>query len=597
MASTPPFSSSPFWKVIYAMALFFLTRNPSPLHKIHTLESHLTTQGFVQAQSLITPEYRLAFFYKLIHSQQPDSPLFPSFISMGDDQFIGVCGCFFFDDSVGVSALKGCFTAFEEGHLDWNRTRGQFTLVIQKGGTLFLASDTLGASKIYHNEDQTLFSNSFQVLFDLLPHGESDPQGCYEYAWNGTTFGQKTFIKQIKTLSFDRTIKLDDRVRFPKRENLCDWQPPGRPLSFEETVHQQLDKLRPLFATYRDCFGDRINTALSGGYDSRLILALFLDAGVVPDLFVYGSETDGDVTVAKQIAQGEGLPLKVIDKSRLANLTPDGFAEQLEKNWYLFDGWKSDGLLDSGVDGADRVSRASNHLVVNGGLGEIYRNFFYLPDRPLTIEQLVWSFFSRYDPKTCTDAFSPTDYGQHLTTALTHALGRGADWLHRGRIEMAYPLFRGRYWTARESALNSRIGWAAFPFLEPTLIRDSWHIPLTYKEQGRLEARMIQQLNPRLAHYHSIYGHRLSTAPPLKQRWAYWSSSHRPIGLRGYLYRLKFSRPKNRPFYLQETFLNEVLDLSFPRMSRYFHREKINDPDLFNRVATMEYALARRGWA
>lgn len=162
---------------------------------------------------------------------------------------------------------------------------------------------------------------------------------------------------------------------------------------------------------------------------------------------------------------------------------------------------------------------------------------------------------------------------------------------------MVYPLVRGRYWTAREATINSRIGWSAFPFLEPTIIKDTWNIPLEFKDYGRLEARMIEILNPRLAAYKSVYGHGFSTRPSLKYRLANWSSCQRPIWLRGYLYRIKFAKKAPFPFFMHENYLGEVLDLSFPRMRKYFNMDLINEPKLFNRIATMEYALSRRGWA
>jgi hypothetical protein len=219
-----------------------------------------------------------------------------------------------------------------------------------------------------------------------------------------------------------------------------------------------------------------------------------------------------------------------------------------------------------------------------------------LPNRAITIKQLVWAFFSRFDPRACTQAFSAPKYKQNLEKSLTKALGSGASWDDRGRIEMAYPLFRGRYWTARDAAINTRIGWAAFPFLEPSTIKDTWSIPLKYKEHGQLEARMIKTLNPQLAAYKSAYGYDFANPPGVAHRLSSWTSSNRPIWLRGYLYRTKFYNKKAMPFYLQDSYLEQVIDLSFPHMKHFFNMGLINDPEVYNRVATMEYAISRRDW-
>ena len=82
-------------------------------------------------------------------------------------------------------------------------------------------------------------------------------------------------------------------------------------------VDRVVAALDPVFDSIVGSAGDRIDTAISGGYDSRLILALLRARGVRPRLHVYGSDADSDVRIARQICAGEGLTLEHIDKSRL----------------------------------------------------------------------------------------------------------------------------------------------------------------------------------------------------------------------------------------------------------------------------------------
>ncbi|MBF0382470.1 MAG: hypothetical protein HQL69_15725 [Magnetococcales bacterium] len=578
------------------MSIFILNRDPSLKPAYKAVSKVLHANGFNKAKEIRSKEYSLLFLQKLIYAQEKKQPLANPFLQIDKNNFIAYCGSFFFDGLVGKPALKACYRAFDGKGLDWQRCHGQFTLIINKNSELFIATDNLGATKIYHNPEKTLFSNSFQVILDLIPHREIDVQGCYEFAFNGNTFGEKTFISQIRSVPYNQAVLLNKNCSFINKENLLLWQQPTVKLSFEDCVDDQLTRLRALFKIYRNCFGDRINTALSGGYDSRLILALFLDANVTPSLFVYGANGDPDVETAKNIAIGEGLPLDVVDKTSLVDMDPDSYAEHVEKNWAIFDGWKLSGLFDSGVDSSDRVKRSQDHLVVNGGAGEIYRNFFYLPNSPISIKQLIWAFFSRYDPKGCSKAFCATSYMKNMENSFAKALGDGAEWNDRGRVEMAYPLLRGRYWTARDAAINCRIGWTAFPFLEPSIIKDTWSIPFAYKEHGRLEAEMIKKLNPKLAAYNSVYGYNFSSLPGLFHRLSSLKSTRRPIWLRGYLYRAKYHRKKALPFYLEDNYLGQVIDLSFPHMKQYFNMELINDPEVYNRVATMEYTMGRQGF-
>jgi asparagine synthase (glutamine-hydrolysing) len=232
---------------------------------------------------------------------------------------------------------------------------------------------------------------------------------------------------------------------------------------------------------------------------------------------------------------------------------------------------------------------------LNGSLGEIYRNFFYIPDRPLALKQVVESFFSAYAPAACSERFRVAAYTDSLVQAFQTELATDDTQVSRAQVESLYPLVRGRYWTGRDVNLNMRFGRMLFPFMQAQLIAGTAEIPIRFKNHGRLEAKIIAQLDPALAAYPSGYGYRFSDAPPLKHRAKSWLTLLRPSWLRRYSYRLRFAKPQPFPPYLQSDHLARLMDASMPYMRRYFLPERLHDPDAFNRVATMEYIFQRYG--
>ena len=266
-------------------------------------------------------------------------------------------------------------------------------------------------------------------------------------------------------------------------------------------------------------------------------------------------------------------------------------------NAIAFDGWKFDGLFDGGVDLADRLSRARDGIpLMNGSVGEVYRNFFYLRDAAYSLRQLVHTFYSRYHPRACTDRFRPAAYENAITADIAEAIGApGHGKLPRQAIEMAYPLFRGRYWTARDGAINQKFGTALYPFLEPAVFDGTWNIPIAMKNFGRLEACMIARLTPRLARYTSDYGFVFSAEPPWRYRAKMTINYWRPPGLRKFTYRLHHRRPQTKPYYLQQAYLRSVLDMDFPYMRRLFNVDWMHDAEAFNRLCTVEYLCQRYG--
>ncbi|MBF0271266.1 MAG: hypothetical protein HQL98_04185 [Magnetococcales bacterium] len=521
--------------------------------------------------------------------------------SAGGD-LAAVAGWFAFDGLGGAAGLRRVLETFDGAQLDARRCRGHFTLVMRKAGRWYLARDGLDCGKIYHDGGERCFSNSFQALLAAVRHPEPDIQGCYEYAFNGATFGEKTFIRQIRMAPAESLTCLDGPTVthlpvtgvFPWTLSDC------MPSACEEAALYHLERLRGLFRFYAGFFQERLRTAISGGYDSRLILALLLEAGVQPELFVFGPEQgDPDVTVARQVAAAAGLPLEVIDKSRRPGIAFEGFREQVARNAVAFDGWKPGGLFDNGVDLADRLARSQGRVLLNGSAGEIYRNFYYLPDRPMALREVVRSFYSRLDPGTVTGAFSSRRYGDAMTGAMGRALGApsGEEPIDRGWTERSYPLFRGRFWSSRDLNLNLRFGPALYPFLEAEVVRDTWRVPLACKHLGRLEARMIQLAAPELAACPSVYGHTLAQEPSWRYRLSTRLTLLRPIVLREYSYAIQ-QQKRGRgawPVFLTPDWLTQVLDPTFPIMGGLFRMERIRDPEVYNRVATMEYLLQNGG--
>jgi asparagine synthase (glutamine-hydrolysing) len=520
------------------------------------------------------------------------------FLVLDPDTFAGFTGTFFFQGTFGRDALRKFLDSLDVDQPSLDGCQGQFCLVVRRHGTLFLFADSLGMNKLYCDEGQQVFSSLFLGVAETLSAPTIDVQGCYEYAWNGVSMGERTFYEQLRTLRSGTyaAIERDRLVTRPLR--VPELREDENDLPAADLVDAHLTRCRSLFATYARNFGNRIHLSMSGGFDSRLLLALFLHVGVRPHLFCYANEEgdDEDAAIVRRVAEGEGLALELVDKSRARTLSPSEYADEFKRTCGAFDGWKVDGIFDTGADRADRADRVRNGRVkVNGSAGEIYRNFFYLRGRPLAARELVWSFFARYDPSWCTAAFISKEYERELALLVARDVGARNCILKRYQIELAYPLVRVRYWTARDVQLNQGFGMCLFPFLEPSLIKGTCDIPIREKSYGIFEGKMISVLNQRVAAYGSSYGFSLQRPAPLKYRLAVQGTYLRPPYVRRFAYRIRQRAARPKPYFLSRSYLSRVLDPGFPIMRRYFKVEAIRDIEVLNRVATMEFHCERHG--
>ena len=137
----------------------------------------------------------------------------------------------------------------------------------------------------------------------MAEHCTINVQEAYEYVFNGVTLGEATVFKEIRRLG------LFERLVLEPSPSTC--HAPNSNFFPRKTMAASLNSwsaTSELFWTYAATltrlFGDNIKVALSAGYDSRFLLALFRRAGITPKLFVYGSSgAILDVRIAKTIAQ------------------------------------------------------------------------------------------------------------------------------------------------------------------------------------------------------------------------------------------------------------------------------------------------------
>jgi hypothetical protein len=561
------------------MGIFILTTRDADRERASRAEAKLMSAGFRPSWRFHDGATRLLLYRKLNGGGG-------EVVTDETGDFAALVGTLIRDDLTGADGL---LRDFDPDAAPWQGCRGSWNAVLRKNGVLHLVADRLNGMKIYHDTARTVFSNSFVALCEMERAGGLDAHGCYDYVWNGTVHGTRTMVAGIHTLPNNAVATLRDGAATFRRQTP---PPAAAPLpagNLDTVAEACVERLRALFATYARLWPNRIRSAISGGYDSRLLLALLLDAGATPELFVYGDNEDPDVKVAKAICGGEGLALEHITKTH----QPADFRQEVEADLFAFDGWKNAGLLDDGSDRRDRLAR-SGMVLMNGSVGESFRNFYYLRDGRFSVRDLVKVFHSAYDPAACTEAFRPEAYEETLAADMATAVGVAPDERHpRAVVEMCYPLVRGRYWTARDAAINQRFGTSLTPFLEPEVFEGSWNVPIALKSFGRLEARMIARLSPRLASYGSTYGFPFNRPPPMGYRLAMTLNHWRPLALRRMSYRLQHRQPEPRPTWLRQDSLAAVLEPGFPAIRRLFRPERLHHPDAFNRLCTVEL-LAQR---
>jgi len=567
---------------------FFVLRHGSAARgapdALARLKLHFQRCGFAAPWEARTRHCHVAVYAKL----NADAP---HVHAVDDANFAFATGTLIYKGKAGRAALAQIWTDNAAGRLDRELLRGAYALGVCVEGRVRLSIDALGTYKAYHNIDWTVVSSAFLAVLDNSGGLKPDRQGIYEYVFQAATYGGRTLVDGIRQFDHRHTVDLADEATIALRPDEA--AAPVEGLNFAGHLERNVAALRQWFGDIVACFGDRIDTALSGGYDSRLILAILRDRGANPRLHVYGGPGDEDVQLARRIAEGEGLNLLHVDKTHAKAASEAATPAIVARNLDLLDAYPVDGIFDNGADVATRVDRATGGAIaLNGGGGEIFRNYFYLPDRALSLNEFIWTFYSQFDPSSATDAFREDDYMNGLAAAVQNALGSKMQRLSRRDVELLYPAFRCRYWTGRNTSVNNRFGWALTPFVERPTVASAIDVPIAFKNHGRFEAALIQAFSPSLARYPSAYGHDFAGGLPLKRRLKDQLTLLRPPLLRRYAFRIK-ARTQPPAKDGADRSWQAVIDPSFPLMRQFFRIDRVRERGQFLRICTLEFLFSR----
>lgn len=577
------------------MGALFLVRDDDPAFAgpaMAAARAQFARHGFSKMEERAFPGWRLLHAPFIIGG--PDT-----FAERGED-FAAVAGTLTWGGDMGRPALEALLGEIDPLGPDWAKLGGQFAAVVRKSGRTFLLTDYFAAFQIFHDPGMHLFSTSLLSAAAALPRLTLDAQGIYEFAFNVVPVGNDTIFAELKTLGPDRVVELGERGAVPHAiPKPLPAEAEEMPL--EERIDRHSQRLSAVVRRHLGTFGDRVFCPLSGGLDSRLALAALRAEGCRPRVFVYGPGDGEDVRIAREVGAAEGFKVEWLDKEA-RRLEPDEFAGRVERNFHDYDALPNYGeLFENGMNAAARDARhEGGALSVSGGCGEIYRNFFFLPDRPASARTVARTFFARFAPGDATERFDSDDFIRAIEDKILDALERPGDRsrLRRGLIEQVYPRIRCRSAFGREISLEGRHAAYLMPFLDHQVVVEAMKLPIRLKNAGLFEAQLLAAIDPSLASRPSAYGHDFTVPPSRRHRFSEWSTRIRPAWLRQKSYALRRRRGPMADEHgglLSPEFMGRVVDLDFPIMRRFFNPEAINDSGLMRRIANLEYLAAHLG--
>ena len=207
-----------------------------------------------------------------------------------------------------------------------------FSLVWSAGdgaGDVFVQNDGLGQAQLFEYDDGRVWALSNRVLaFRALGVAvEPDAAQWAVRATLGWFPGDSAGYRHVRHVGPGTQLRLSCRDPGPggitraRHDVLQGWVHPG-PASREERLDQAEASLSRYVRAAMPLCG-RLSAGLSGGWDSRAVVATLRAAGSNFTARVRGLPERPDVIVARQLAERAGLPLRVKDRGGLPPDDPE----------------------------------------------------------------------------------------------------------------------------------------------------------------------------------------------------------------------------------------------------------------------------------
>jgi asparagine synthase (glutamine-hydrolysing) len=254
----------------------------------------------------------------------------------------------------------------------WNFLKnydGLFSIVIydKKQRKIHLISDRYGFRHLYWAglQDKFIWGSELKLFFEIPGFSpEFNVDALNEFVIIGTVIGDHTFVKNIELLPAATVVTYDIVNKMIKRDRYWWWDE----ISGDERSSLTDEEIRELGRLFtqgverRIRHNERIGITLSGGLDSRAILAAVPDSYKPLYAITCGEEGSADVVLAKRAAKVKGAIHRIITIDK--------------RNWFFprLDGiWITDGhtsMLTMGAMNTDRPAKQYFDIFLTGAGGD-----------------------------------------------------------------------------------------------------------------------------------------------------------------------------------------------------------------------------------
>jgi asparagine synthase (glutamine-hydrolysing) len=373
---------------------------------------------------------------------------------------------------------------------------------------VFVVTDLMGGRHCFMRvlRDCVALSTS-SLLLAALDDATPDALACEEFLTTGAVYEDRTLFREVRKLEPATIYRfadgaLTEAIRYWRMTDLdpdaFDGEDAAQCLG--ERLICAADRIA---ATYRRPVCD-----LTGGYNSRLVVAAFLNAGVEFETAVVGLDTDPDVIISRGLSKLIGAPNNRLKPAEVL------WGRRLEEALRLTDG-ECDLIHYARVHSPRDGLSARFDVSVNGSCGEIARDYGWnmlFPKvgrrEPIDCRELATKCYAA-DP--CSPDLFPPGAAVDIVGRLAMIISRlneGLDgWPNTAQMDHAHLVLRMQRWYGRIWSGVDQVWPCVSPFMFRSTLETALQTTAHTRRRSRLVRGLMSMLSHRLAAYPLVHGY------------------------------------------------------------------------------------------
>ncbi len=355
------------------------------------------------------------------------------------------------------------------------------------------------------------------LLLASLDESTVDDVGCEEFLRTGVVYENRTFFREVRKVGPARISRYGSNGSFSERVywNISQLDP--EKLDGKRAARELSEKL--VIAAQKVCkkFARPV-CDLTGGYDSRALVAAFLAGGADFETTVAGSVTSPDVIVSKGLSRLTLKPHRHFENDAQISHA------QLEEVLRLTDGEYD--LVDyARIYSLHQRLSSRFDVSINGSFGELARGYWWELLRPrvgkrepLDSKKIA---SQRYvvDPVSV-DLFPRDSHGkfiEHFAQVIERTNSGLVHWPNTAQMDNIYLELRMQHWQGRIASSTDQVWPCLSPFMMRSVLETMLQIGHRWRYRSLIARMMLAELRPDLAAYPLEHGY--PPAPLTLRTW------------------------------------------------------------------------------